>query len=234
MTDNVFMALTYPVPNVGDISKNQPGFHEDEKLIQLAQHFLTDCQAFVETGTNFGITARHVATRFVDMPVFTCEPEAATRAFALQHLSDCPNVEMFEEASPKFLSSLFNKHPHLADQLCFFHLDAHGNGFNWPLGDEIRILSEHLPVGVMLVDDFRVPGRPEFKFDIWGGQLCNMDLLLANLKSGKKYLILYPKYQGITAKGPLAGACFVVWGVDNIHIPADIAPNWQALVVDKA
>jgi len=228
------MALTYPVPKPSDISKHQPGFHEDEKLIQLAQHFLADCSAFVETGTNMGVTARHVALRFKNLQVFTSEPESSTRAFAKQHLSDCENVEVFEEPSPQFLSVLFDKHPELATQLNFFHLDAHGNGFQWPLADEIRILTEHLEVGVMLVDDFRVPGRPEFKFDIWGGQMCNMDLLLANLKSGRKYLILYPKYQGITAKGPLSGACFVVFGVDNIHIPPEIAPNWQALVIDKS
>ena len=227
------MALTYPVPSA-NISKNQPGFHGDEKLIALANHLLNDCQAFVETGTNFGITARHVAMRFKHLPVYSSEPEASTRAFAQQHLADCPNVKIFEEASPKFLSVLFEQHKELAEQICFYHLDAHGNGFQWPLADEIRILSEHLPAGVMLVDDFRVPGRPEFRFDIWGGQMCNLDLLFASLHAGRKYLLLYPKYQGITAQGPLSGACFVIFGVDNIHIPESISLNWQAFVVDKS
>jgi len=53
---------------------------------------------------------------------------------------------------------------------------------------------------VMVIDDFEVPGYPDFAFDIDGGgeitegKKCNLDYIRPSLSSENTYRVLFPKY----------------------------------------
>ena len=52
----------------------------------------------------------------------------------------------------------------------------------------------------MVIDDFEVPGQPQYGFDIdGGGELkeglkCNLDYIRPSLGAGNTYRVLFPKY----------------------------------------
>ena len=148
------------------------GFHGDSYLIQLTDCLLRKVHSFIETGCSIGTTARYVACKFPQMPVYTCEPDRRAFRQARANLSALPNAKLVRQHSPQFLHVVHAEHPELLAQCNFYWLDAHGRGFSWPLVDEVAFITERLPLAYIFVDDFRVPGRPEFGFDEYDGQVC--------------------------------------------------------------
>lgn len=55
----------------------------------------------------------------------------------------------------------------------FFYLDAHWGAY-WPIRDEIAQVIK-LDQWAIVIDDFEVPGRPEFGFDIYQGRPLNWE-----------------------------------------------------------
>jgi len=61
------------------------------------------------------------------------------------------------------------------DKTTLFYLDAHWNDF-WPLRDEIIGISKtHKDNCVIVIDDFKVPNRPEIFFDFYGSKECSYE-----------------------------------------------------------
>jgi hypothetical protein len=140
------------------------GFNGDGKLQDLALSILdAGATAFVETGTGAGNTSDAVARLRPSVPVLTCEinPEQIAAAKALMP----PSVCLYEMDSRQFIPLVAED----AGELPLFYLDAHWYD-DWPLLGELEAIGRHYVKAVVLVHDFKVPGREgDFSFDKGGG-----------------------------------------------------------------
>lgn len=101
-----------------------------------------------------------------------------------------PNVIIKCKNSEQFLKELIDDKTIKDTDNCFFYLDAHWKKY-WPLRDEIKQVLR-LNRFVILIDDFRVPGHPEFGYDIYDKQACGWDYI-KDLFKNRKVVIYYPK-----------------------------------------
>lgn len=123
-------------------------------------------QTIVETGTYIGKTSYWLGVTFPDIPVLTCEVLPEMHVVARRHLRGRRNVLPVLADSAVWLERLVGdmKGPAL------FFLDAHGMSSDWlkqsPLRREIAaVLSRDAP-SVVIVDDFKVPGRADYAFSV--------------------------------------------------------------------
>lgn len=111
---------------------------------------------------------------------------------------------LYNRSSEKFLLEICSKQ--FLGDLPLFYLDAHWYDY-WPLPDKIRIITAKLENAIIIIDDFEVPDRPDFKFCRGGGgspkfsgrttvdeRACNLSLIQPNLETSKDYKFLSPSY----------------------------------------
>jgi hypothetical protein len=197
-------------------TRQLPGFHGDRYLIELADLLLGQADAFVETGANRGTTLRHVAERFPTLPCISCEPEPSAYAEALEHTRHLPNVALVPLRSQEFIDDVLRRESHLHDRTTVFWLDAHDHGFAWPLLEEVEFVTRTFRDPLILIDDFLVPGQPEFGFDAYDGQECSWDYVARAVVG--EFQLWYPAYtQHTSAHHPLRG-----WGL--LARPGRLAP----------
>lgn len=179
------------------------GFHGDRVLRAFIKNLLVchGISAFVETGTSKGETTAFVAQQDRSLPVYTCEVHVPTYRETSARLASFPNIQMRESSSPAFLQGLVAKTS--LGNLPLFWLDAHWYEF-WPLRDELSIITSQLGSAVILIDDFEIPGRPQFGYDTtnqYHGRPtaeapieCNLDYIKDALDPRHTYDIIFPKY----------------------------------------
>jgi hypothetical protein len=205
------------------------GFHGDTYVMELADLLIGRSAAFVETGLLAGTTSLYVGRKH-GLPVYSCEPDPQARAFASTRCRDLPNVTISDLSSPEFLHALYEEHPELAKGLVTFWLDAHGYGFKWPLVDEVRFITSTLESGFVMIDDFRVPGRPEFGFDRYRKQVCDLDFIRPGL-APREYALVMPTYREKTAPvHGLRGVGVLVFGVDDFALPEGLGDAFSVEV----
>lgn len=204
------------------------GFHGDRYLLDLVGCLFQHCQAFIETGANVGTTASYVGRTFPHVPSYSCEPDPTAFATASENTKDLSQVQIFNQLSPDFLYSLHQEHPELVPQTNLYWLDAHGYGFQWPLNDEVRYVTETLSSGCILIDDFRVPERPEFKFCQYDGQICEFEMIAPHLSHKHQYTVIYQNYTDRTSSHhPLVGVILIVFGIPNFQLPAEMVDKFS-------
>lgn len=187
------------------------GFHGDAHLLALIDRLLPGVDAFVETGANLGSTTRYVASRFPDLPVHACEIGLEAAEQARRHVAGLSNAKIYCQGSPEFIHWLHDARPELRETLNFYFLDAHGHGYEWPLAGELAFLST-LERGVVLVDDCRVPGHPEFKHSQYGGTECTLDYIARSLSEVHAYEVVLPDYRDHTSPHhPLTGYVLIAF-----------------------
>src|SRR5262249_47346298 len=118
--------------------------------------------AFVETGTYLGHTAAYVGRQVPEIPIFTCEIDPRLFRRTRAHLAKFANVEVRNQSSPKFLDQLLRIGS--LGSMPIFWLDAHWYSY-WPLRDELSIITSAPQPSVIIIDDFQVPGEPQFGYD---------------------------------------------------------------------
>lgn len=119
-----------------------------------------------ETGTYRGTTTDFMA-RATKAHIYTCEVEANYFRFAVERFRAVPNVTVVNLDSRSFLKRyvpLFARR----DAACLCYLDAHWDKQDLPLLEELRILFEHAPRAVIMIDDFEVWDDPGYTFDDYG------------------------------------------------------------------
>jgi hypothetical protein len=151
------------------------GFHGDAYLLALVDALLDRAEVFVETGSNVGSSLAYVARRRPGVACLSCEPDPEAFARAAGHTRDLPNVALFRLGSVEFLERVLEAQPQLTARPTLFWLDAHGYGFEWPLREELEWITSRFDDPLILVDDFQVPGRPEFGWDEYDGQTCSLE-----------------------------------------------------------
>ena len=119
-----------------------------------------------ETGTFRGTTTDFIAQAST-AHIFTCELEANYFRFAAARFRTVPNVTVVNLDSRAFLKRyvpLFAR----ADVPSLCYLDAHWDKDDLPLLEELRILFEHAPRAVIMIDDFEVWDDAGYTFDDYG------------------------------------------------------------------
>lgn len=200
------------------------GFHGDRYLIEVAEHLLAAAAAFVETGSNVGSTLRWVAQTFPAIPCLSCEPDPRAFSEATTNTGSLANVSVSNLPAQAFLQG--GDVSELPRRRVVFWLDAHGFGFEWPLRDEIAIITSRFDSADVLIDDFLVPGMPMFGWDSYDGQECSYDYIRDALKPERSYRLYYPSYTERTSPHhPLRG-----WGLIRMDTdrPAPLPPHLRA------
>jgi hypothetical protein len=188
------------------------GFHGDIYLLKLVDLLMSRCGVFVETGTNVGSTLAYVAKRFPHSQCFSCEPDQAAYNYARKNTENCANVNLFNEMSETFLERILKK-KNVVDAEVLFWIDAHGYGFQWPLREEVKLITSQRDSAFVLIDDFRVPGLDCFGYDRYGDQECSFDYIKEALSNTHEYCMYYPTYTDRTSKHhPLRGWCLLDFG----------------------
>jgi hypothetical protein len=203
------------------------GFHGDRHVLELADFFLKQAWAFVETGTLAGTTASYVGKRY-SAKVFSCEPDPGAWRAATERCKDYPAIQIFRKQSPDFLYELFEEVPELSTQPVVFWLDAHGYGFRWPLLKEIEFITSTRQAAVIMIDDFKIPGRPEFGFDAYDGQECSLEYILPALNPRHEYRVIVPTYGERTSRQHgLRGVGVIAYGLGPLGLPDTIRAHFS-------
>jgi hypothetical protein len=205
------------------------GFHGDRHLLALVERLMAGVELFVETGANVGSTTGHVARTWPEVRVLACEANAEAAAAAAATVKACPNARVVHAESPRFLYDLLGAEPELAERPALFWLDAHGHGYDWPLAEEIRLISDSWRSAVLLVDDARVPDRPEFQFCEYDGQVCGVEYVADALAPGRRAVMGWPTYTEHTSPHhPLAGHLVVAVEAPAAERVLKDAPDYAA------
>ena len=137
---------------------------------------LYDIDIAIESGTNVGHSSRYFSTYFKE--VHTVEVDNNYFRKSSNILKDCSNVHCHFGSSDKIFNKIL---PLLKNKRIFFWLDGHGCG-PWPLLNELEEISKtHKNNCVITVDDFKIPGRPDIKFDKWNNQECSYEYISEKL-----------------------------------------------------
>jgi hypothetical protein len=213
------------------------GFHRDPIYGGLVLDLLSAFKftSFVETGTFRGYTTELIATRHPELTVYSSEVVQSTYDAAHRALKKYPNIKLSLKNSDEWIAELL-KTGELGAQP-FFFLDAHWQTY-WPLRAELRHISDAGIKAVSVIDDFEVPGRPDFGFDVdGGGQLtagekCNLDYIRPSLGAQNRYKALFPKYAyadafGQSKVGALRGHIVLFQNMDEEYAAALSRPFVQ-------
>lgn len=156
--------------------------------------------AVVETGTYQGGTT--VVFSYLFDEVHTIEIEPNNYNASKERLSPYANVNCHFGSSSEVLKELL---PLLKGKRVLFYLDAHWQQY-WPLLDELKEISKtHKDQCIIVVDDFKVPGRSDIPYDAYGSLECSFDYIKNQLKSN--FSSYTPHY--IIPKSPNCRAKFV-------------------------
>jgi FkbM family methyltransferase len=199
------------------------GFHGDEHLLGLSRHIAGKSKIFIETGSNVGSTLAYVAKNNPQIRCLSCEPDRSAFEQASANAGKYANVALFNGTSQQFIEHLTKHKPEIFSEQCFFWLDAHGYGFEWPLKKELEFITGRFNSAYVLIDDFKVPDRDYFGYDQYQEQICSYDYVKDALNPGKAYQLYYPTYRDKTSKHhPLRGWGLLVFGHDDFRIPEQL------------
>lgn len=148
-------------------------------------------KAIVETGTFRGYTTALLARKFPSIPIYTCEIDDHNFRKASESLKKYSNVKVYHNTSPKFLNQII-KEKLISDRVLFY-LDAHWLD-DWPLEEEMQIISSKIKSAFIVIDDFKVPGDDRFAFDKYKEKECSLDMVNPNIIKKNSYKNLFPNY----------------------------------------
>ena len=134
----------------------------------------------IETGTFKAATTKHLAT--LAEQVDTIEVVEQNYNEAKASLASCPNVSLHLGSSDDVLEVLlkkYNKKGNRPKLFCF--LDAHWEQHN-PLLNELEIIAKYKFKPIILIHDFKVPGRPDLGFDQYGSIVYEWDWIAASVE----------------------------------------------------
>lgn len=183
-----------PLPDFYDL-----GFHGDMYLINFATHVLNKVEQFIETGTSTGSTLVFIAKKYPQISLWSCEPDKKAYTFAQSKTKNLTNVNLSNKTSPKFLYNIAKNNPNLTSKDTLFWLDAHANGFSWPLKKEVEFITTNFKKSYIFIDDFLVPNRPWFGYDAYDDQICSMNFIHDSLNKNNAHTIYYPTYRDRTS-----------------------------------
>lgn len=173
--------------------------------ISLFVYFLKskfDMDVAIETGTDTGITSRFLSLYFNDVYTIELNPERYNNATKM--LSKYSNVKCYLGNSDTILSELL---PNLKERRILLYLDGHCDSnveAYWPLLNELKEISKtHRDNCILVIDDFKVPGRPDLTYDSINGNDCCYEYIqdqLDEVYSSYSYHYVIPSHLQSRAK----------------------------------
>ncbi len=164
-------------------------FNDQQARARLCERLAAfgSIRAVVETGTYRGTTSLFLA-RLFETPIYSVEINPRYYYYACLRTRSMPNVRLFMGDSRRFLDALA-RDPDVPKADVFFYLDAHRVG-NLPLREEIEIIRHAWDQSLVMIDDFEVPGDPDYRFNEYGpGIRLGADLLST---AARGYRHFYP------------------------------------------
>lgn len=209
------------------------GFHGDVYLLELVELLLAKCAVFVETGTNVGSTLAYVAGHHPHVRCFSCEPDREAYQHAKTNIARFDNVSLSNDTSQRFFRKLLAQKETLDNEVLFW-IDAHGYGFQWPLREEMSIITSRWEKAYILIDDFFVPGLDCFAYEKYAEQICSFDYIKGSLNAKHQYRLYYPSYTDRTSKHhPLVGWGLIEFGHQTeLLLPEHLAVRIRKISID--
>jgi len=221
-----------PIPCLQTRGKYEVAFHGDGYLLELCDSVLSKSEIFIETGTYYGHTVEYVARSFKNLQAYSCEPKIEHFKGALEKVSMyAGRVTLLRETSPDFLYKLVDKDPTIVEKEVVFWLDAHSFGYDWPLLEEIKFITKVFKKAFIFIDDFKIPGRPEFQYDKDEDSECAWETIYSHLQNDKNYSLYFPDYlEKTSTHHPLVGWILIEFGHSGIQIPSSIKNSIKSIV----
>jgi len=195
----------------------EKGFHGDDFLIDIVNYVLSDCVNFIETGSAEATTLSFVAKNHRDIKCYSCEPDKKVFAHATKQITQFSNVDLRNTYSPDLIVDIVKEKPQILKENTCFWLDAHGYGFKWPLREELSFILENFSKSFIFIDDFKVPGQPQFGFDTYEDQECSLKFI-ADILDKFERKIYFPAYSEVTSEyHPLRGWVLIESGVNSMN-----------------
>lgn len=150
----------------------EAGYGAFNNAPDLAPFFLWIRKAYqidtaIETGTFKGATTLFFAKNFKQ--VHTIEINQFLYQKNMPLLSKYPNVKAYWGDSKKILPEILSS---AANEKIVFYLDAHWYE-DWPLLAEIQAIgATHKDRCILVIDDCKVPERPDIPYDTYRGVAC--------------------------------------------------------------
>ncbi len=177
---------------------------------ELIRHI--DFTAIVETGTFRGTTTEFMQ-KASGLPVHTVEKNPRTHGYAGWRFRRNPKIVTRCGDSRSFLKSLFRE-PLFCRKPVFFYLDAHWDD-DLPLLEEIELIMAHCPRGVVMIDDFKVPGDEGYGYDAYGkGKTVDLKYI-AHLRKKLAFEAFFPSMGAEHESGKKRG-CVVLVSAPNL------------------
>lgn len=190
---------TYPlfsgIVEAVDFNKNHPELCDSisDELWEVGQLALSSSPGFVpffvflkqyyhidtaiETGTYHGGSTAFFSALYGE--VHTAEIIYDYYSIAKERLQGFTNVHCHLGFSQEVLRNVL---PHLSHKPIVFYLDAHWQAY-WPLLDELDAISRtHKDNCIIVIDDIRVPGRPEIPYDHYNNEECSYEYVQGQLE----------------------------------------------------
>ena len=131
----------------------------------------------VETGTYQGRTTAFFAQAFEEVHTIEISPDFIAQA--KEQLSSFCNIQFHLGSSNQVLAQIL---PTLKDRFILFYLDAHWRHY-WPLLDELEeIYKTHRQHCIIVIDDIKVPGRPDIPYDAYQDHECSFDYVKSKVE----------------------------------------------------
>ncbi|MFN6571166.1 hypothetical protein [Dendronalium sp. ChiSLP03b] len=169
--------------------------------------------AIVETGTYRGTTTEYLH-KSSQLPVYTVESNPRYYGYAKARLFAYKDIVISYGDSRSFLRRIVESSTLIQGQI-FFYLDAHW-GKDLPLKEEIQIIFENHPKAVVMVDDFKVPGDEEYKYDNYGeGKVLSQEYLEPVIKN-LNLAAFFPSQRAELETGAKRGCIVLTKNPDSI------------------
>lgn len=187
-----------------------------QKAFKLAGDSIS-ASTVVETGTFLGNSTSLMAEQFPNTKIYSSEIFDKHYKISSNRLSKYPNVKVIKKSSVDFLKELIEKG--LLGKSPLFFLDAHWWNY-WPLGDEMKLITNKSKSAVIIIDDFKVPGNPQFKYDVYKDIECSVDYIKPYMNKKNSYKLVFPKYnhKDFNEAGwypQLGGYCIIFQNLDK-------------------
>ena len=164
----------------------------------------------IETGTWIGNTLEYFLKN--EIPTFTAEIEKKYYYFSKARFSENNFLNIFNCNSVEMLKEMNN-----FTEPVFAYLDAHWYS-DLPLNEELSHLAL-FDEAIILIDDFKVPDNPKWKYDSYK----NTDLTLDAVSISNDFSIFFPNYEPDSDGGSKTGCVFLAKGSKAKTILAEIS-----------
>jgi hypothetical protein len=188
-------------------------------ILKLLQPLAVD--EFVETGTHRGRTCFLIAAQ-TELDIFSCEVNKKYLRVAYWLLK-CfgSRVHLSNMDSVRFLNELFGRQRFRRP---LFYLDAHWFS-RLPLIEELCTILSSIESFLIVIDDFRVPGDPDFGFDRYGKTVLEWELIQQTLvDSGRSVSAYFPAYPSSLEVGDRRGWILIA-SSDNDKVIKETVPR---------